>query len=134
MADICLFHAMEGRRGEHAEPHQPRILNFETHLGGADVGIENGPDIVDPGAEDAIRVGVQPDIGEFPQPHVLQIVLKNVAHNPDVRHIGDRERIGRCQPLRPRGQRHLLIGDHAGNRRENVDDRAEMILVRRPAP
>ena len=48
-----------------------------------------GPMLSDLGAENAIRICVQPDIGEFSQLHVLQVVLENVAHEST--HAKDRK-------------------------------------------
>ncbi len=73
----------------------PGILHFQPDLRGADVGIENRADIADPPGENAVRIGVQLDVGKLAHVHVLQIVFKDIADNPDVRKIGNRERVGR---------------------------------------
>jgi len=43
--------AVEGGRYEHSDTHLAGILHPQTHLGGADVGIENRQDVIDAGLE-----------------------------------------------------------------------------------
>ena len=77
-----------------------------------------------------VRVSVQADVGVLADVHESQIVLVHVAEHPDVRQVGDGEGVGRCQALRAGGGSHLLVCDHTGDGRHNVDDRRGMILVR----
>ena len=108
-----LLRAEEGGGGEHAEPQHAGILHFQANLGGAQVGIKDGPDIANPSLQNLVRIGVHAHVRKFAQAHKRQIVLVDVAQNPDVGKVGDGEGIGRCQALRSGRRRYLLVSNHS---------------------
>ncbi len=61
--------------------------------------------------------------------NLRHVVLEYVADNPDMRYVGNRERVGRGECLHTRGVRDLLIGDHSGNRCENFDDARRLVGI-----
>ena len=77
---------------------------------------ESAPMLLMRPCQRSIGVGIQPDVGAFAQLHVRQIVFVNVADHPNCRQIRNRERIG-AERLDAGGVGHLLVGDHARNRR-----------------
>ena len=121
--------AVEGGGGEHAHPHHAGIGDLEPDLRRADRGIENRADVADSPGKNAVRISIQLDVRVLAQAHVFQIVLIDIADDPDVRQIGNRKRVGGREALHARCRRHLLIGDHSGNGRKNIDDRGRMIFV-----
>ncbi len=83
--------AVESRRYEHPEAQETRILDFQTYLGGSKSGVQDLTDIDDPAFQHQIRIRVQTDIRGLAQMDLRQIVLIDIADDPDVRHVGDRE-------------------------------------------
>ncbi len=55
--------------------------------------------------------------------HLRQVVLIDVADDPDVAEVGDGERVGAAEALHAGRVGHLLIGDDAADGRVNADDR-----------
>ena len=94
----ALFHglAVERRGDEHAEPHQAGILHFQPDLGGANVGIDDRQNVADPPLQNAVRISDQMDVGIFADMHLRHVVLPHIADNPDVRQVGNRERVRRA--------------------------------------
>ena len=72
----------------------PGVGDFEANFGGAEAGIENRQNVVDPALEDLVGIGVQMDVGVFADVHRVEIIFVNVADDPDIRQIGNGERIG----------------------------------------
>ena len=65
-------------------------------------------------AERPVRIRVQADFGGIADLHVWEIVLVNVAENPDGRKVGDGEQVGRIvECLDAAGGIHVLFGDDA---------------------
>ena len=59
--------------------------------------------------ENLLGIGIQVDVGEFADAHRVEIILVNIADNPDVGKIGDREGVRSPQvPVRPT---HLSLAD-----------------------
>ena len=58
-----------------------------------------------------------------------EVVLVNVAQNPDMGEVGDRERIRRSQALRPGGGRHLLVGDDSRGGSADFNNRRRVMEV-----
>ena len=79
--------------------------------------------------QNLVRVGIQMNVRVFAEADKGKVVLVNVAQNPDVREVGDRERIRRRQTLRPGGGSHLLVGDDAGGGGADIDNRRRMMDV-----
>ena len=65
------------------------------------LGSRIGPMLLMRPGEDLVGIGVQADVGVLAEVHVRQIVLVDVADDPDVREIGNGERIGRARPCTP---------------------------------
>ena len=61
--------------------------------------VQNGSDIADPSSENAIGISIQLHIRVLTDTHILQIVFVDIADYPNVRQVGNRERICRCQTL-----------------------------------
>ena len=85
-----LFLAVERRSDKHPHTHQPGIGNLDAHLGGAQRGIQNRTDVANAAEEDSVGVGIQPNFRGLAYVHAGQIVLKNIAKNPDVAQVGNR--------------------------------------------
>ena len=103
----------------------PGIVHLDAHLRRADdSGSSIGADVADPPLEHPIGIGIQTNVGVSPDVNVRQVVLIDVADDPDVGEIGDREQVGRIvQRLDAGRRRHVLLGDHAGDRRRDIHDR-----------
>ena len=70
------------------------------------------------------------NVGELAQAHERHVVLVHIADDPHFRQIRDGEQIrGIVQRLHARRRGHLLIGDHARDRRMDLDNRTRMIQV-----
>ena len=69
------------------------------------------------------------DVGGLADAHGVEIVLVDVADDPDVGKIGDGERIRAGKPLHASRIGDLLVGDDAGDGRDDVDDAGGMIFV-----
>src|ERR1035441_1398044 len=114
-----LRQAAEGGGDEHAQAHHARIGDLDSNFGGADVRIEYGTDVADRSPEHAVGVGVQADLGGVAEMHIGQIVLINVADDPDAGEVGDSERVG-GQALHAGRVSHLLVRDHSRHRRKDI--------------
>ena len=106
-----------------------RILNFQPDLRGAKVGIEDRADIADPALQNQVRVSIQMNVRVFTEADKRKIVFIHVAQHPDVREIGNREWVRTREALHARRVGHLLVGDHAGGGRVDIDDGGGMIDV-----
>src|ERR1700722_18199023 len=85
--------AVEGRGNKHANAHRSWIWYFEPHLRSAEAGIENRQDVIDAPFEDPVWVGVQADIRILADAHGVEIIFVNIADDPHIRKIRDREGI-----------------------------------------
>ena len=120
-----LLLAVEGGGDEHADAHETRIPHFQPHLRGADVGVEDGPDIADPALEHFVRIGVQADVCVLAEADKGKIVLVHVAHDPDIVEVGDGEEVRRIvERLHAGPVRHVLLDDDARDGGVDVDDPA----------
>src|SRR5580658_2931052 len=124
-----LLQAMEGCGREHAWAHESGIANFNANLGGANGWVENRADVADRALDNLIRVSVQLNVGRLAEPHVGEIILINVAENPYVGQIGNRERVRRRQTLHSRCIGDFLVRDYAGDGCDDIDDSARMIGI-----
>src|SRR5882762_1407128 len=59
--------------------------------------------------------------------HAGKVIFINIAQNPYVAQVRNREWIGRAQARHARGICDLLIGDHAGNWGANIYNRCRMV-------
>src|SRR6185295_13138227 len=88
----CLFRAaMEGRCYKHSQPHQSRVLQFNTYLCRPDICIQRCADITHPAFENVVWVSVQVYFGDVAKMHVGQVVLVNIAEYPYGRQVRDGE-------------------------------------------
>ncbi len=84
--------AVERGVGEHADAHDGAgIVDLDANLGGADGGVEDGADVGDGAGEGAVGVGGEMDVGFLAEVYLGEIVLVDVADDPDVREVGDGE-------------------------------------------
>jgi len=83
--------AAEDGGDEHAELEDAWIGNFNTDLGGAQVGIEDGADVADVPGEDTVRIGADPNLRFLTELEFGQIIFEDVAKDPDMREVGDGE-------------------------------------------
>src|ERR1700719_3896422 len=104
--------AAKRRGNEHTHAHHSRIAHFDAHLGGAHCWIEDGKDVTDAAGKRLVGIGNQADLGRFANVNLWKIILVNVANNPYVTEIGDRERIWRAKTSHACGIGDLLIGDY----------------------
>ena len=86
--------SVECGRGEHADANHSGIFHFDPDLGGVDVGIEDGEDIVDASFERLVGKRVQANLGLVADADGVEIIFVNVADDPDIGKIGDGERVG----------------------------------------
>src|ERR1017187_5407733 len=84
--------AVERGLHKHSESEEPRVLDFQPNLGGAEIRVEGGTDIADAPFENLVREGFQTDFRVFAEVDKSQVVLVNVAHNPHMGQVGD----GKC--------------------------------------
>ena len=75
---------MERGGDEHAQAQHARIVHFQPDFRRANIGIENRADVADPALQNPVRIGVQMDVGELAQRTYGQIVLIDIAEDPDV--------------------------------------------------
>ena len=122
--------AVKGRGHEHSRSHHAMVSHLKSHLGRANVGIEDGTDVADDTSEDLIGISVQANVGFFSEAHIREIVLIYVTQNPNGAKVGDGKRIGRGQPLHARRICYLLIGDNAGDRSTNFDNACQRAIKR----
>ena len=122
-----LFLAVERRSDKHPHAHQSGIGNLDAHLGRAKRGIQNRADVANVAEEDFVGVRIQPNFRGLAYVHARQIVLKNVAENPDLAQVGNRKRVGSAEASHAGGVGNLLVGNDAGNRSDDVDDRRRVI-------
>src|SRR6266852_4199290 len=87
------FLDVKGRREKHTNAHQFWIANLDAHLCCAQRGIENGKHIVDAASKCLVGVSIQVDFGGFADMDTRKIILVDIAHNPHVAQVGNRERI-----------------------------------------
>jgi hypothetical protein len=86
-----LFTVQRGGR-KHTETHEGSgIFDLDTDLCGAKGGVEDSADVADCASDDAVRVGVEADIGGLAEVYVSEVVFVDVADDPDVGEIGDGE-------------------------------------------
>ena len=84
---------MESGGHEHSHFHDSRILHLDSHFGGPDIGIEDRQNLADSSDKNLVGVGIQPNLCGFTNMYMSQIVFVHVTHDPNIRKIGDRERI-----------------------------------------
>ena len=94
-------------------------------------GIENGADIADAAGERAIGICVELDLRFLAELQLGNVVLVNIADDPDGGEIGDGEGRGRAGKADARGGGvgHILRHNDAGDGRINIDDAAGVVLV-----
>ena len=114
---------------EHAHAHHSGVGDFEPNFCGAEIGIENRQNIIDASFEDLIGIGIQADVRILADVYGIEIIFVNVTDDPDIRKIGDGEGIGRTQALHARCVGDLLVGDHARDGRDDVDDPRRMVFI-----
>lgn len=61
--------------------------------------------------------------------HAREVILIDVAEDPNIREIGNGEGVAAGEGLDPGSIRDLLIGDNSGNRGLDVHNRPRVILV-----
>ena len=94
--------------GEHAQLQEAGIGDLNADLGGAQRGIENGANVADVARERAVRKRIEIDLGFLAELKPGNVVLVNVADNPDRGEIGDGEGGGRAGESDAGGRR---VGD-----------------------
>ena len=87
--------AVEDGRDEHPQTHEPGVLHLDADLGRPNTRIQDRQDVADASGHHAIRICVEPDLGGVPDVHARQVVLIDVAHDPDVREVRNREEVRR---------------------------------------
>ena len=88
--------AMNRGGGKHSHTHQRvGIVDLDAHLGGADLRIEDGADVADHASQDAVGIGREANVRLLAKMHRGEIVLVDIADDPDVRQVGDGKGIGR---------------------------------------
>src|SRR3984957_16956111 len=120
---------IKGRSYEHSDAHQSRVGDFDPDLGGADTRIENRQNVVDPSLKDFIGIRIQLNIRSLSDVHRVEIILVNIADDPNIRKIRDGEWTGARQTLHPSCVGNLLLRDYSGYGRSNVDDSGRMVLI-----
>src|ERR1039458_8591348 len=121
--------AIESGGHEHAHAHQIGVGHFQPNFRSADRGIENGKYVVDAAFQNLVGISVQMDIGILADVYGVEIVFVNIADDPDIRQIGDGERIGAGQALHTGCVGDLLVGDHSGGRGDDVDDSRRVVFI-----
>ena len=87
--------AGEGGGHKHAETEDAGIGDLNANLGGAEIGIEDRADIADGPGERAVGIGIELDAGVLAEMDARQVVLVDVAEDPDAGEVGNGER--RCR-------------------------------------
>ena len=100
----------------------PGFAHFEAHLRGAQGGVENRQDVADPALQRPCRDKRSDGCPRIAEVHGVEIVLVHVADDPDVGQIGNGERVGAGRALHARRVGDLLVGDHARDRSDDIDD------------
>jgi hypothetical protein len=86
-----------------------------SELGSTRVGIEHVRDVGDLAFEDALREGVEADFGGIAEMNFAEIILENIAEYPDLRKIGDGEKVGSViEALHAFRSGDILLDDGAG--------------------
>ena len=88
-----------------------RVRELEAHLGRAGRLVDHRHDVRDATVKHLARAGVGPDLDLLPDVYARQILLVEVQGHPDVRGVGDLERVGGALHRLP--QRHLALDDRA---------------------
>src|SRR5882757_3869995 len=92
---LLLLLSMEGRRHEHADLHEARVLDLDTYLRSTNGRIENWIDLADATRDGLIREGVEVNVRSLPYCKVCEIVLVHVANDPDIIDVRDGEEVRR---------------------------------------
>src|SRR5258707_14500637 len=90
------FLSVERRSDEHAHTHHSRITHLNPHLGGANRRIEDGKDVADAASKSLLGLGVEADFCCFANMYFGKIILVDIAENPYVTQVGDRELLARA--------------------------------------
>ncbi len=108
-----------------------RILNLDADLGGAEAGIERRADVRDGAGEDLAGKGVEADVRMLAEMDGSEVVLIDVADDPDVREVGDGERALRAGVGDAGGASggDILGDDDAGGGGVDLDAVAGMVFV-----
>src|SRR5579863_1274528 len=85
------FAACKCSGGKHAELEKSGIANLDADLGGAQLGIEHGSDVADVTLHGTIGIGIQLDEGFLAELQLGNVVLVDVAKDPDFSQVGDGE-------------------------------------------
>lgn len=103
--------------GEHAEAEQVlRIVHLNANLGGAQGGVELCADVADGSGEGFTGEGVEGDVSVLAEMDVGEVILVDVADDPDVGQVGDSKGAsGACVgDTGSAGSRDVLGEDDAG--------------------
>ena len=121
----------ERGRGEHARFQQARaVVEFEAHLSGARVGVEDIGDVADASAERLVGIGVEFHFGKVAGVNLTEIVLIDVAEHPNAREVGDGEQIwGIIGRFDAGGSGDVLLDDGARDGREQIDVGLQRFVV-----
>src|ERR1700739_404494 len=118
----------EGCARKHANTHRPWVSDLNTNFGRTDVWIKNRPDVTYRSLQGHLRKCIKPDFGGVAEFYVGNVVLIDVAANPDIRQIGYSEWVC-AQTLDAGCVGHFLVGDHTGNRCHKIHDARWMIDI-----
>ena len=116
---LFLF-ALECGCNKHSHLHHSWIRDHDTDLAGADTGIEDWKNIVDPALEYAAWISIESDLRRVAGLNVGQIIFVYVTDDSHGREIGDGEGT-RPQALHAARIGYLLIGDNAGDWCGDID-------------
>ena len=87
--------SVDGAGGEHADAEEVlRVFDLDAYLGGARGWVELGADVADGSGEGFAGEGVELDVGVLAEMDAGEIVLVDVADDPDVGEVGDGEGAG----------------------------------------
>ena len=81
--------------------------------------------------ERTVGIGIDPDLRFLAELQLGNVVLVDVANDPDPGEIGDGKGGGRARETHARGRciGHVLRNNDAGDGRINIDDAAGVVLV-----
>src|ERR1700679_3160627 len=108
-----------------------RVLDLNANLGGAEGWVKLCADVADGAGEGFAGKGVESDVGVLADMNVSEIILVDVADDPDVGEVGDGERAGGAcvGDAGGTGGGDVLRGDDAARGRVDLNVLAGMILV-----